>query len=232
MRERALPPGRPWVTTNAAMSVDGKVTFAREVPFALSSPEDKRRMSRHRADADAVLWGAESVLVDQPFARVRRPEWAVERRRRGQAPHPLNVVVTATARIPPENRYFAEDDLPRLVVVTDRAEPGRLAAYRRRAEVLVQPGAIDLPALLAHLREARGVAHLLCEGGPTLLWSLFEANLVDEVLVTLVPAIVGGEAAMSMVEGTGFGPDAVRRLSLADVERVGDELFLVYQVVR
>ncbi len=232
MWERHLPPGRPWVVTNFAMSVDGKVAFARPGPFALSSREDKRRMARHRAAADAVLWGAGSVLVDAPVARVREPEWAAERLRLGQAPHPLNVLLTATARVPLANRYFAEPDLPRLVATTDAADPAALAAYRTRAEVLVQPGAIDLPALLAHLRAVRGVRHLLCEGGPTLLWSLFEADLVDEVFVTLVPAIVGGEAAKTMVGGAGFLPDTVRRLTVVSAEPVGDELFLAYRVTR
>jgi 2,5-diamino-6-(ribosylamino)-4(3H)-pyrimidinone 5'-phosphate reductase len=224
--------GRPFVTTNFAASVDGKVTFAEPGPFALSSHEDKRRMARHRAEADALLWGAGSVLVDEPVARVRRPELAEARRGRGQPPHPLNVLVTASARVPVDNRYFADPDVPRLVAVSDRADPAAVDAYRARAEVLVQPVGIDLPALLAHLHDARGVRRLLCEGGPTLAWSLFEAGLVDEVLLTLVPAVVGGQGAKTMVEGPGFARGAQRRLDLARVERVGDELFLTYRVRR
>lgn len=223
---------RPFVTTNFAMSVDGKVTFARPGPFGLSSREDRRRMARHRAAADAVLWGAGSVLVDQPAARVRRPELAARRAERGQARHPLNVLVTARARVPLDNRYFRDPDLPRLVVVGDGAAPAAIAAYRTRAEVLVQPGRIDLPALLAHLFEARGVRRLLCEGGPALAWSLFEADLVDEVLVTVVPFIVGGRDALTMAEGAGFSPERARRLELVASEAVGDELFLAYRVRR
>ncbi len=220
------------MTTNFAMSVDGKVTFARPGPFALSSREDRRRMARHRAEADAVLWGAGSVLVDQPVARVRQPEVAARRAERGQARHPLNVLVTARARVPLDNRYFRDPDVSRLVAVTDAADPAIVAAYRTRADVLVQPGGIDLAALLAHLFEARGVRRLLCEGGPSLAWSLFEADLVDEVLVTLVPFVVGGRDALTMVEGPGFTPERVKRLTLVSSERVGDEVFLAYRVRR
>ena len=226
------PPARPYVTTNFAMSADGKVTFALPGPFALSSREDKRRMARHRAEADAVLWGSGSVLVDEPVARVRRPELRAARRARGQAPHPLNVLVTATARVPLTNRYFRDPDVPRLVAVTDAADPAAVEGYRARAEVLVHRGAVDLEALLGHLHDARGVRRVLCEGGPTLLWSLFEADLVDEVLVTLVPAVVGGRSAKGMVEGPGFGPETARRLELVGDEQVGDELFLAYRVRR
>ncbi len=232
MSDRPVPESRPWVTTNFAMSADGKVTFAEPGPFGLSSDEDKRRMALHRAEADAVLWGAGTALADEPFVRVRRPEWLEARRRRGQPPHPLNVLLTASGRVPLANRYFSEPDLPRLVVVTDAADPATLAAYRTRADLLVQPGRIDLADLLSHLRTARGVRRLLCEGGPTLLWSLFEADLVDEVLVTLLPVVVGGERAKTMVEGAGFLPGRTRRLEIARVERAGDEVFLAYRVVR
>jgi riboflavin-specific deaminase-like protein len=189
-------------------------------------------MARHRAEADAVLWGAGSVLVDQPVARARQPEVAARRAERGQARHPLNVLVTARARVPLDNRYFRDPDVPRVVAVTDAADPAIVAAYRTRADVLVQPGGIDLAALLAHLFEARGVRRLLCEGGPSLVWSLFEADLVDEVLVTLVPFVVGGRDALTMVEGPGFTPERVKRLTLISSEPVGDEVFLTYRVRR
>ncbi|HWP35615.1 MAG TPA: dihydrofolate reductase family protein [Thermodesulfobacteriota bacterium] len=222
---------RPFVTTNFAMSVDGKVTLARPGPFNLSSAEDKRRMARLRAEADAVLWGAGSVLVDEPQARVP-PEQAAARAARGQPPQPLHVLVTARGRVPLVNRFFRDPDLPRLVAVSDAADPATVAAYRSRAEVLVQPGGIDLAALLAHLHDARGVRRLLCEGGPSLLWSLLAADLVDELHVTLVPVLVGGREALTMVEGAGFGRETVRRLDLVACEAVAGELFLTYRVRR
>ncbi len=223
---------RPFVTTNFAMSVDGKVTLPEPGPFGLSSREDKRRMAGLRAEADAVLWGAGSVLVDQPVARVTRPELRAARAGRGQAPHPLNVLVTARASVPLDNRYFADPEVPRLVAVSDAADPRAVEAYRRRAEVLVQRAGIDLPALLAHLHEAYGVRRLLCEGGPSLVWSLLEADLVDEMHVTLVPVVVGGRDALTMVEGAGFPRERVRRLDLVGVEPVAGELFLTYRVRR
>jgi riboflavin biosynthesis pyrimidine reductase len=64
------------------------------------------------------------------------------------------------------------------------------------------------------------------------VWSLFEADLVDEVLVTLVPFVVGGRDALTMVEGPGFTPERVKRLTLISSEPVGDEVFLTYRVRR
>ena len=39
----------------------------------------------------------------------------------------------------------------------------------------------------------RGLAHLLSEGGPTLLAGLLAADLVDELDATVVPRLVGGD---------------------------------------
>ena len=47
--------------------------------------------------------------------------------------------------------------------------------------------------------------------------------------VTVVPRILGGATAPTMVSGEGFGPDAVPDARLASCERVGDELFLEYE---
>jgi len=46
----------------------------------------------------------------------------------------------------------------------------------------------------------------------------------------VVPRILGGKSAPTMVEGDGFEPDAIPDPHLSSVERVGDELFLVYRL--
>jgi riboflavin biosynthesis pyrimidine reductase len=38
----------------------------------------------------------------------------------------------------------------------------------------------------------RGLRHVLCEGGPTLLASALAAGVVDELALSLVPTVVGG----------------------------------------
>ena len=67
----------------------------------------------------------------------------------------------------------------------------RLAATVEHAPLL------DLPSALAALRRDHGVATLLCEGGPTLFGALLEQQLVDELFLTLAPALVGGSEPRS-----------------------------------
>ena len=51
-------------------------------------------------------------------------------------------------------------------------------------------GRVDVAAALTHLG-ARGLAHVLVEGGSRLLGTLFAADLVDEVVVFIAPRVMG-----------------------------------------
>ena len=53
---------------------------------------------------------------------------------------------------------------------------------------------MDLSSALAALAE-RGIHHVLCEGGPRLNTGLAEAQLVDDLCLTLSPKLAGGVGA-------------------------------------
>ena len=51
---------------------------------------------------------------------------------------------------------------------------------------------VDLRTALDALA-ARGLRHVVCEGGPTLLSAVLAAGVVDELALTLAPTVVGGD---------------------------------------
>ena len=70
---------RPYVILNAAMTLDGKIATA----FGdsnISSEADLDRLHGLRADVDAVMVGAGTVLADNPSLTVRRVKGAVPQR--------------------------------------------------------------------------------------------------------------------------------------------------------
>jgi diaminohydroxyphosphoribosylaminopyrimidine deaminase/5-amino-6-(5-phosphoribosylamino)uracil reductase len=97
------------------------------------------------------------------------------------------------------------------------------------AEVLelpVQGGLVDLEELLRTLGK-REVTSILVEGGGTLLSSLFEQELVDEVLAFIAPIIIGGKEAKSPVEGRGIDKVAQAfHLSRVKVERFSEDVLI------
>ena len=85
----------------------------------------------------------------------------------------------------------------------------------------------DLPRGLRELR-ADGIRSLLCEGGPTLNSTLFEAGLVDELFLTVAPTIAGAGEALTIVEGPPL--PAPVGVELLTVHEADGHLFLRYRV--
>ncbi|MEM2866755.1 MAG: 2,5-diamino-6-(ribosylamino)-4(3H)-pyrimidinone 5'-phosphate reductase [Candidatus Hadarchaeales archaeon] len=211
---------RPYVIMNAAMTLDGKIA-TREGDSRISCPEDLDRLHRLRAEVDAIMVGAGTVLSDDPSLTVRRA--------RGK--NPLRVVIDGRARTPPTARVL-DDSSETLVVVSRRAPKRRVEELRRRGAEVMEGGEeeVDLPGLLEELGR-RGVRKVLLEGGSTLNWHMLSLGLVDEVRVAVSPRIVGGTEAKTLVGGEGFG--RVREgieLELRKVSRVGRDLLLLYRV--
>jgi diaminohydroxyphosphoribosylaminopyrimidine deaminase/5-amino-6-(5-phosphoribosylamino)uracil reductase len=86
-------------------------------------------------------------------------------------------------------------------------------------------GGVDLGDLLRKLA-ARGVTHLLVEGGAAVHARFLAAGLVDRLVLLVAPKVVGGDG-LSWVGGSGVRrmADALR-LDGVRVERIGGDLLV------
>ena len=223
----------PWVTAKSAMTLDGKIATASGQSKWITGPKSRAHAQRLRLGVDAVLVGVETVLADDPSLTVRtqpgfrRPAW-----------HPvkLRIILDTRARTPLESRLVSDDGrASTLIVVSELADPARIAALQARVTVIRAPereGRIDLAWLMPELGRM-GVLHLLVEGGGTVLASFFEAGLVHRIAFFYAPRILGGEESRRSVAGQGFRSLAEAQ-SLTDVEsrRFGEDLFITARVVR
>jgi 2,5-diamino-6-(ribosylamino)-4(3H)-pyrimidinone 5'-phosphate reductase len=223
---------RPFVCINMAMTADGKITSARREEPAFASRHDKTVMDRLRAEADAVLVGAGTLRADDPPLHVRDPEMKAYRHSLGKPMGLVNVLVTASAAIDPASRFFKGDlAAGRIVATVEDAPADRIARLSTMADVwTLGRGAVDLTELLARLKR-RGIERLLVEGGGELNWGFVRDNLVDELYVTIAPAILGGRNAPTLCEGEGLTMAERRRLRLVSSEVVDGEIFCRYAVV-
>ncbi len=225
---------RPFVYVNMAMTVDGKITSSAGEHPRFTSQLDRGRMDRLRAQADALLLGAGTARADNPAWHVRTESMREYRRSLGKPEALLRVLVTRSGSIDPASRFFDDSHgaAERIVVTVEEAPRDRLAALESRAEVWkIGRGRVDLGQLLGQLA-SRGVERLLVEGGGDLNWDLFSGDLVDELHVTIAPALLGGRSAPTLLEGEGFPMELRRRLRLEELVREGDELFCRYAVER
>jgi diaminohydroxyphosphoribosylaminopyrimidine deaminase / 5-amino-6-(5-phosphoribosylamino)uracil reductase len=90
---------------------------------------------------------------------------------------------------------------------------------------LIQARTHDLDDVLRGLFE-RGIRHAFIEGGPTLASAFIAAGLVDEYLIYLAPALIGGDRLAVGDIGVSTIADA-RRLGIHHIERIGDDVLIV-----
>jgi riboflavin-specific deaminase-like protein len=225
---------RPRILVNFAVSLDGKINPApgkRKGVFAMSrGKEDYRRMRVLRAEGDAILIGAANLRIDDPGLTLAPEER--ERRRAAGRPDPARVVVTTRGEgIRTDAKVFDRSIGGPAYVVHAAIMSAETRAALAGVATLVELGtnAVPIDALLAWMRDGLGAAIVVCEGGGILVADLFAARAVDELYLTVVPRILGGAAAPTLVAGAGFDPDEIPDAKLASLERVGDELYLRYE---
>ncbi len=221
--------GRPFVVLKTASTLDGRIAAADGSSRWITGPQARAEVHSLRARHDAVLVGAGTLRADDPHLAVRGIEGARQ---------PLRVVLDPRAEIGRGARVL-DSAAPTLVVVAT-SDPGSAAADRADAlraagvDVLAvatdSRGRLDLRAVLEALA-GRGVVSVLVEGGPTLAGALVAADLVDEVVTYLAPALLGAGPSALGPAGVATIAEAVR-LTVTDLARVGPDVRLEAQVLR
>jgi riboflavin-specific deaminase-like protein len=235
-RRKAKPQSaakRPFVAVTFAMTVDGKVTTKNFSPVDFTSREDKTHLLRQRALGDAVLIGHSTLRHDN--VRLGLPDRKMREARvaRGQTPYPLRVIVSNEGRIDPSLNIFKADISPIVIFSTLRMPARYQKALREKATLhLSDANEVDLAWMLRQLRHDYGVRILACEGGATLFRALLEADLVDQLNLTIAPYLFGGANAPTLTGlSKEFLPRSIR-CSLTKMQVVGEECFLTYRIKR
>lgn len=212
------------VAVNAAMSVDGKLSSRRREQVAISDPEDFARVHEQRADADAVMVGIGTVLADDPSLTISDTPAEND----GSPDQPARVVVDSDARTPTDAAVLDERALT-YVLVAGNAPAERVATLEAAGARIVDTTGerVDLPGALSAL-DAQGIDRLMVEGGGEVIYSLFAADLVDELSVFVGSMIIGGRDAPTLVDGPGF-VENFPALTLESVRRLDGGVLLSYR---
>lgn len=213
------PRDRPRVVAMMIASADGRAAVdGRSV--GLGCPADRELLRELRAAADAILVGA-ATLVAERYANLLDDHQRTRRAAAGLEPHPVLATVSRRLEVDPSVPVFAEAGTP-VAVFTEAA--GEVEGTATDV-VRMEEGELTVRRVLEHLHAERGVRLVTCEGGPGLLAQLVAESCADDLLLTVAPLLVGGDAPATL----GRSPlGEVPRLMLRGVRRAGDHLFLHY----
>jgi len=217
------------VVVNAAMSADGKLSTRERDQVEISGPDDFDRVDAIRAESDAVMVGVGTVLADDPSLTVDNAARRERRRDRGEHENPARVVADSQVRTPTDARVL-DDAATTYLLTTEAAPPDFVTEIEEAGATVIAAGdqRVDLTAALAAL-ESEGIDRLLVEGGGELIFSLFAADLVDELSVFVGPMVIGGRQAPTLADGEGFVDD-FPALSLRGVDPLDEGLLVRWDV--
>ncbi len=189
----AHPDGRPWVRMNFVTSIDGAATREGRSE-GLGTPADRRVFALLRRLADVVLVGAGTVRKEA-YGAMRLPDadaaWRVANGRKAQ---PVFAIVSAELGLGPSAPIFAEAPVRPIVFTTADAPDDRFQALSEVADVVVAGVDLVEPSFVVEEFQRRGLAHVHCEGGPTLAGLMLADGAVDEFCLTVTPTLEGGDA--------------------------------------
>ncbi len=163
------------VTLSVATSADGYIDDMTPQRLVLSTPEDWAVVYELRAEADAIVIGAETLRRDNPTLRLKRPELIEWRLSRGLPKEPARVVICGEGAISPNLRIFHEGE-GRVIIFSNIERPELTGA-----EVIVSQH-IDAAYVVTTL-EKMGLVEIYVEGGAKILNMFMEQGVVDRLRV-------------------------------------------------
>lgn len=237
--------GRPRVVMGVGASVDGKVALTREQilmhqpswdvwgsitpPAADPVPYDVIETVRRLYGCNAVLEGSGSLVPDAaepdplpPYDGDPEPLYSnflpPEIVGKPSPPRMWFTTVDGRGRV----RWTEEhEDWDVLVLVCRSTPPDYLGYLRSRGICYLVAGEdrVDLAGAITAMGEELGVACVLSTAGGGLNGALLRAGLLDELFLTLSPALVGGFGTPTVLDGSPLGvgeaPTPLRLLSVA-----------------
>lgn len=185
--------GLPWVIWKSAMSLDGRITRPPGEGQWLTSEAARADVQKLRSSVDAILTSGATVRRDHPALTIRLPELLEGR------PQPWRVVFSDQPDTLPQEAPLFSDEW--------------------RDRTLIRPRH-DFAETLRRLASEQGVLTAMTEAGGIFSAALFEAGLVDEVVLYYAPMLCGGPTPA--LAGAGL-PDSLRLVE-TEFTQLGDDI--------
>ena len=211
---------RPYVILSAATSIDGKIA-TRTGDSKLSSKQDSVRLHKLRSKVDAILVGKNTILQDDPLLTVRYTK----------GKNPIRIILDSKGTISRKSKILqTSNKIPTIIAVSKKINK---ANYDKLHEfpvevMVVGKNSVNIKLLLKKL-SGKKIKTILVEGGGTVNWEFIKNNLFDELIITLSPFLIGGNDAVSFIEGQGFAKISNSpNLRLKLIKRLKNHLVLYY----
>ena len=214
---------RPHIILSGAITLDGKLA-TRTGDSKLSTKRDKIRVYKLRSKVDAIIIGKNTAKIDDPLLSIHNIK----------GKNPIRIILDSNGTLDTNSRIIKTcSKIPTIIVVSKKAKPRNLEKLKKFPIMILVCGndKINIKNLLKILKQKK-IKNILLEGGGITNWTFVKENLIDDIIITITPYLVGGHISTTLVDGTGFSRIiGSTRLKLKNVRKVKNEITLHYQCV-
>jgi len=213
---------KPIVVLSAAMSIDGKIG-RRNQKTVLSSKSDKIRVHKLRSKSDAILVGKNTIEEDDPLLTVRY----------AKGKNPIRIIIDSHGTIKNTSQIIkTAKNIPTIIVTSELISKRNLSRLNNLPLDVIICGKkqVDIKKLVLILYK-RKIKKILLEGGGTLNLSFLKNNLIDEIIVTITPFVLGSENSINLFEGSIKRIKKLSSLKLKKIQKNNNEIILNYKIL-
>ena len=185
---------RPFITLTYAQSLDGSIAGRDKTQITLSGEDSFTLTHELRTLHSAILVGRKTVVADDPLLTARLV----------QGNNPTPVILDTHGKISSDARVFQESNRNVYIVGSRNSRPfddyhpsnnGHTKLYCDTEK----NGLLDLHHLMSLLLK-QNIGSVMVEGGAHVISNFLSAGLVDCLLLTISPRLVGGYNALCHYE--------------------------------
>jgi diaminohydroxyphosphoribosylaminopyrimidine deaminase / 5-amino-6-(5-phosphoribosylamino)uracil reductase len=181
--------GRPYMYAKVAMTANGIISPADRNSRWITNELSLRWVHQLRAQCDAILVGADTVLLDRPHLTVRTE---------GITRKPLRIVLDSRFKLTPAECSLLESDVPILICGSETAPEGKESIWRNYG---VKTLRFRSPASILTNLLGMGIRKIMMEGGQKIFTLFHTAELVDEYILMIAPRLITGRHYLNFLAG-------------------------------
>lgn len=194
------------ITVNVALSLNGMMAGRNGRRVRISGNEDMERVHRLRAQSDAILVGARTIINDNPYLGINEKFMSNGKR-------PARIILDDLLRIPETSNVLNDQQETIIFSSSSKERLGHARIMRREKEGL------SMENILFDLSEM-GFRKILVEGGRDVINQLIQSRKIDNFYIYLGNIIIEGDG-MPL-----FSSSLEMKLRFLEVSRMGEGVII------
>lgn len=180
---------RPYVLAKIAVTANGIISPADRNSRWITNETSLAWVHQLRAQCDAILVGADTIILDRPHLTVRAD---------GISRNLTRIVVDQRFKLEPEDCSLLEDKTPILICGSETAPAGKEDVWK---EYNVRTLRFKNPVSLLSSLLQEGIGKVLVEGGQKIFTLFHTSGLIDEYNLMIAPRLLTGRFFLNALAG-------------------------------